>query len=416
MKTAGIIAEYNPFHNGHQYHIEETRQLTGADFIIAIMSGNFVQRGGPAIIDKYQRTLAALSAGCDLVLELPAVYSCSSAEFFASGAVSLLENLGVCDFLSFGSEKGSLQELSRISDILLEEPEEYRLLLKESLKEGHSFPKARQNALTLYCTVNQDCQFSNEFWDCLKESNNILALEYLKAIKKQNSSMKPVTIFRKNTSYHDKKLYEKISSATAIRHCILQNKDTGNLKTSIPASTFHILTEAVQNHSFLDLNDLTPYLHQAVLNLNPDADILDLGEELTNRLQKLSWSVLNFQEVTEALKNRQVTETRIRRGLLHLILGLTKTEFTEQFSRNPAPYVKILGFRKQSSALLKTIKANSRIPVITKPAHGKKRIAPEDYWVFELENKADALYQSMVYLKSGLKLPNTFEHNPVILP
>lgn len=416
MITAGIIAEYNPFHNGHQYHIEETRRLTGADFVIAIMSGNFVQRGGPAIIDKYQRTQAALSAGCDLVLELPTIYSCSSAEFFASGAVSLLENLGVCDFLSFGSEKGNLEELSHLADILLEEPEEYRNFLKTGLKQGYSFPKARQDALVAYCKANNHCQFSNEFWDCLKESNNILALEYLKAIKKYNSSMEPVTIFRKNTSYHDKKLYEEISSATAIRHWILHKSEMDILKTTLPPATFRILTKAGQNHSFLDVDDLTPYLHQALLNPDPDSDILDLGEELMNRIQRLSWASESFQTITDALKNKQITETRVRRGLLHLILGLTKDKFTEQFSRNPAPYVKILGFRKESSALLKSIKANSRIPVITKPAHGKKLIAPEDFWVFDMENKADTLYQSMVYLKSGLKTQNTFTQSPIILP
>lgn len=416
MTTVGIIAEYNPFHNGHQYHIEETRKKTGADYIIAIMSGNFVQRGCPAIINKHQRAQAALSAGCDLVLELPVIYSCSSAEFFASGAVSILDQLHICDYLSFGSEKGGLSEFSFVSRILLEEPEEYRILLKSALKEGKSFPAARQNALASYCAKHSNCQFSNEFWDCLRESNNILALEYLKAIKKYNSSMKPITISRKNTSYHDKKLYEEISSATAIRHWILQGNGTAGLKTTLSPASFQLLQKAWETHTCLDTNDLTPYLHQALLHLDFQSDILDLGKESIHRLQKIIWSSSNFEEITSLLKTRHLTETRIRRGLLHLILGLQKGKFEEQFLRNPAPYVKILGFRKQSSPLLKAIQSNTQIPVITKPAHGKKQIAPEDFWVFAMENRADTLYQSMVYQKSGLSLPPSLAQSPILLP
>ncbi|MDO4556822.1 MAG: nucleotidyltransferase family protein, partial [Lachnospiraceae bacterium] len=233
MKTAGIIAEYNPFHYGHQYHIEQTRKKTGADYVIAIISGNFVQRGAPSVIDKYQRTKAALSSGCDLVLELPVVYSSASAEFFASGAVCLLDSLGICDFLSFGSEAGKLDQLSVLSDILREEPSDFKNILKFYLREGMSFPLAREKALHTYCDSILHCQFSNDFWSSLKQSNNILALEYLKSLKKIRSGIFPVTITRKNAPYHDKKLYEDFSSATAIRHTLFTSKDCSQIKHSV---------------------------------------------------------------------------------------------------------------------------------------------------------------------------------------
>lgn len=463
MKTAGIIAEYNPFHKGHEYHIEQTRKITGADYIIAIMSGDFVQRGAPAIIDKYQRTLSALCCGCDLVLELPSIYSTSSAEFFAAGAVLLLDRLGVCDYLSFGSEKGNLFELSALAEILSDEPPFYQTLLKAELKKGTSYPQARQSALLAYCRTTSNCQFCNDFWDCFKEPNNILALEYLKALKKYGCKMVPVTISRKNTSYHDKKLYQDISSATAIRHWLSsQKKDAAPenlepLSYTVPSPSFELLKQAYQADTILELDHLTPYLHAALLQKTVDesyfhtslfrntADntslssapsrsitddtslrptlsqpasgnkILDFDEELFNRLKKLPWTGLSFLEIADQLKSRKFTSTRIQRGLLHLILSLREEDFMNQFQKNPSPYVKILGFRKQSAPLLKAIKANSSIPVITKAAHAKKILPASAYWAFQMDVQARLLYQSMIFQISGYKLPGAFTASPVIL-
>lgn len=415
MKTAAIIAEYNPFHKGHAYHIEKTRQETGADYIVAIMSGDFVQRGAPAFMDKYDRARSALLSGCDLVVELPVIYSSSSAEFFASGAVALLTRLGVCDFLSFGSEEGRLDQLSFLADLLVSEPEEYRLLLKEQLKKGLSYPKAREIALSTYCKSKGFCQFSNEFWDCLKQSNNILALEYLKALKKQNSPMTPVTISRKNTSYHDKNLYDGISSATAIRHFFLEQEDLSPLNHCVPESTYAALKKCRANHCFLDVDDLTPYLHSALLPSFPKDMIWDLNQELENRLSRLPWATLTFSEIADQLKSRQITGTRISRGLLHLILNLSESFFMEQYERNPAPYLRVLGFCKESQPLLKAIKANSQIPVITKPAHGKTRIPSLDYPVFEMDLRAGRLYQSMIFQKSGYRLPDPLSRSPLVI-
>lgn len=415
MKVAGIVAEYNPFHNGHKYHIEETKKQTGADYVIAIMSGDFVQRGAPAIMDKYQRAYCALSNGCDLVLELPVIYSTSSAEFFASGAVLSLDRLGVCDYLSFGSESGSLEELSLLADFLLEEPAEYQVQLKNHLKSGLSFPAARAQAIKESFDTSFHCQFSNDFLENLSGSNNILALEYLKALKKSKSKLTPITVERKNTSYHDKKLHENISSATAIRASILKNEDINRVFSSVPEETFAHLAKNQQENIFPDFEQLTPYLHSALLHEKDLSSILDWDTELSNRIQHISWPTLRFPEITDALKSRHLTQTRIQRALLHLILQLEKAPFEEQCERNPIPYSRILGFRKDSSSLLRAIKKQSSIPLITKPASITKSIAKEDNWVWDMDLKAATLYQSILFQNGGVKLPSPYTRSPILL-
>jgi predicted nucleotidyltransferase len=415
MKVAGIIAEYNPFHNGHQYHIEKTREITKADYIIGIMSGDFVQRGAPAFLDKYQRTYSALQNGCDLVLELPVFYSTSSAEFFAFGAVSLLEHLGVCDFLSFGSENGLLDELRTISHLLVAEPKEYQEALRAELKLGHSYPKARENALSTYARSASNCQFHNDILAELNKPNNILALEYLKSLEKQSGKMVPVTVSRKNTSYHDKKIYADISSATAIRHWIRTKEDLTPLSGTVPAETFASLEENRKNNSLVFSDQLTPYLHEKLVFHPTDCQIVDLDTELSKRLSKLSWATLTFSEIAARLKSRKFTASRISRGLLHLILSMEQEAFSHQYEENPAPYVKILGFRKEASPLLKAIKKNAALPVVTKPARAKKLLPSSASWAWEMDVRARNLYQSLVFQKSGICLPGPFSQSPIVL-
>ncbi len=415
MKVAGIIAEYNPFHNGHQFHIEETKKITGADYVIAIMSGDFVQRGAPAILDKYHRAHCALASGCDLVLELPLIYSTASAEFFANGAVLSLHNLGVCDFLSFGTEQGSLEELSLLVDLLLEEPEEYQLILRNQLKGGLSFPAARAIALEEYLTRHSDCQFSNNFFQQLGGSNNILALEYLKSIKKAKSNLVPLTIKRKNASYHDKKLHESISSATAIRNALLKNKKIEDIFSSVPKETFHYLAKQQEKQALPDFDHLTPYLHSILLQEKNLAKYLDWDEELANRMTRIPWETMTFTEIVDALKSRHLTQTRIQRALLHLLLQLDSETFTEQYQRNPIPYLRILGFRKESSPLLRAIKEHASVPIITKPASITKQIPPEDQWVWEMDLQGAKLYQSLLFYHFGEKLPSPYSRSPILL-
>ncbi|MBR4277086.1 MAG: nucleotidyltransferase family protein, partial [Lachnospiraceae bacterium] len=209
MIVNGIIAEYNPFHNGHIAHLEKTKEQTNADYTIVAMSGNFVQRGAPAVVDKYVRTKMALEGGADLVLEIPTCYSTSSAEYFASAGVALLDKIGVVDYLSFGSESGDIEILNHIASILLEEPPEFSEYMQRYLREGYTYPLARNNALI---------QYENSLFDAtrvLESPNNILAIEYIKAILRRESTITPFTIKRQGSNYHDRYMADNATSASA---------------------------------------------------------------------------------------------------------------------------------------------------------------------------------------------------------
>ena len=231
----GIISEYNPFHNGHLYHLIESKRITHSDYSIAIMSGNFTQRGEVSIIDKWSKAQMAIENGIDLVIELPTLYAISSAENFASGAIKILDSLGIVDYISFGSESNDISILQDIASVLCSEPNEYKTLLSHELSKGESFPKAREKALMMY--LNNVRRFAN----VLSSPNNILGIEYLKALKNQNSHIEPITIKRKDSNYNDNTISasSKFSSATAIRNaCFRRNLDV--LKNVMPKSSCEI--------------------------------------------------------------------------------------------------------------------------------------------------------------------------------
>ena len=246
MNILGIIVEYNPFHNGHLFHLEQAKKLANADYVIAVMSGNFMQRGVPAFLDKWSRTKMALSCGVDMVIELPVTHASTSAENFAFGAISILENLKIVDSVCFGSELGNIETLKELSNILSNEPNSFKKHLKEHLDLGLTFPKARSNALYKYITENNLFSISNEHLEnILNSPNNILGIEYLKALNKLHSNIVPYTITRKTAGYHDVEIHDSISSATAIRNSV-DNLDL--IKSSMPDAAFEILKE--------DLNEL----------------------------------------------------------------------------------------------------------------------------------------------------------------
>ena len=237
----GIICEYNPFHNGHLYHLNASKKMTNSDYSIAILSGNFTQRGEPSIVDKWAKTKMAIESGIDLVIELPTLYSISSAEYFAFGSIRLLEMLGIVDFVSFGSECEDISVLNDIANVLCEEPKEYKTLLSHELAKGVSFPKARETALMMY--LNNVRRFAN----VLSSPNNILGIEYLKALKRLNSHMKPITIKRTSAGHNENKIRanSKIASGTAIRN-LCQSSDISLLQNVMPQSSFRILNENIR--------------------------------------------------------------------------------------------------------------------------------------------------------------------------
>lgn len=400
MKIAGIIAEYNPFHPGHQFHIEETRRLTGADRVIVVMSGNFVQRGEPAIADKKLRAQSALAGGADLVLELPGYYATASAEYFATAGVKILNSLGCVDLLSFGAETDDLNALERIADLLIREPHEYQELLKKHLKEGCPFPEAREKAL-LACPGTNDLPKG-----ILKTPNNILAIEYLKAMRREHASMIPLVIRRMGSDYHETDLKpDAFPSATALRNAILQGK-----YPVIPAD--EALHDSWGKKNYVVWDDLIPYLGY-IHTTDPErihrtfGMDTDMGNRTIKALDQLASTGyhVSYDQLVSMIHSRSFTDTAVKRALLHLVLGLEKKDIPKAAVQIELPYAKILGFRKSSSDLLKTIQDTTSIDIIHTTGEGLSLYTPESPAgrMFEADLAMTRLYRRIASRKSGLE-------------
>ena len=354
MKIVGLIAEYNPFHNGHQYHIEKAKEKTGADTVIVIMSGNFVQRGAPAIMPKHLRTQMALNVGVSLVIELPVCYATGTAEQFAYGAVSVLNSLGCVDTICFGSECGDIHILNELAQILCDEPTEYKDCLQKHLRNGLSFPLARQKTM-------DEIYPSRHFGDILGCPNNILGIEYLKALYRLNSKIEPYTIQRISSQYHDVELQERFSSATALRQTITSG-DFAKLSGQIPCSNIDLFEEYYQKRFPVYANDFSLLLKYRLLNETKSSltQYADVSEELANRIRNQLNNFVSYEQFCELLKTKEVTYSRISRALLHILLGVKKIDYTD------ITYARVLGFKKDDSDVLTEIKNKAAIPLLTK--------------------------------------------------
>ncbi|MGN0354061.1 MAG: nucleotidyltransferase [Muricoprocola sp.] len=420
MNITGIIAEYNPFHTGHAYHLEHARRITGADYIVVVMSGNYVQRGEPALIDKYHRTEMALDGGADLVLELPLRCACGSAEYFAKGAVSLLESLGCVTHLCFGSETTDLSVLEQAAALLTKEPEHYRAALQECLKKGYSFPKARFEALK-HCITNLP--------ESMKEPNSTLGIEYLKSLKQLDSSMIPVAIPRIGNGYHDHDLTKEFASATSLRSSILKSTSSPfpglseEMLDYLTASGRRILSENYQVCYPVCTEDFSDFLQYRLIfadSWEDFADIYDISEELAKRIFNLRFQYHGFDSFVQLLKTKNQTELHLRRALLHIILQLKKPTSKDM---GLASYGRILGFKKESSPLLRLIKDRSSIPLISKMADAKKILSEYPYenssrnqqalTEFEESLKASHLYESILQQKFSKNFQTEFQYQIV---
>jgi len=358
--VVAIIGEYNPFHNGHAYHIQKTKEMTNADYVIAIISGNFVQRGNVSLIDKWSKADMALQNGVDLVIELPTVYSISSAENFAYGAIKILNSLKIVDTLSFGSEFCDLEVLEKISDVLSNEPPEFKALLEHELSKGVSFPKARENALLMY--LNDIRKYAN----ILSSPNNILAIEYLKALKKTKSKIKPLAIKRINVGYNDLETKNNFASATAIRKKIIDNTPAGISKL-MPSSSYKVLYNSIKKGHYV--KDITTFEKEIIYSLRrmstaEIAKLPDVSEGLENNIQDAANSCNTLSEFMNIVKSKRYTSTRIQRILLYALLGITKEDIKVSYKINP--YVRILGMNNKGKELLSLISHSSpKLNVIT---------------------------------------------------
>lgn len=410
-KANGIVAEYNPFHNGHLFQLTDAREKTGADYTIVVMSGNFTQRGTPALINKYDRARMALQCGADLVLELPILYAASSAEFFATGAVSMLDKLGVTDYLCFGSECGDLTILQHIADILAKEPPEYTSHLKSSLRQGMSYPIARTDALIHTDPSLNDCD------DILKSANNILAIEYLKALKRRKSSILPVTTLRNTSGYHDRMMNQYFSSALALRQAVYDNCDPGIFASQMPPQAYEILADALQNQSVLQLNDLSSQLHYKLLSLTDTgySQYLDVSEDLSDRIRKHLYHFKDYRSFCDLLKTKELTYTRISRCLLHILLDITKEDMILAKEHDYICYARVLGFQRDAAPLLSEIKKRSSIPMITKLSDAENNL-PEDVFAYlKKEQRMNTIYAGCMSNHSAQPMQNEYSTPLVIL-
>lgn len=394
MKTVGLITEYNPFHNGHAYHIEKAKMLTGADRVIVVMSGDFVQRGAPAVMPKHLRAESALLSGASLIIELPVCFATGSAEYFAQGSISLLNRLGCIDSICFGSECGDLHLLKEIAQILADEPIEYQTALKQALKEGASFPAARQEALNIY---------SDKYSEILASPNNILGIEYLKALAKIHGKMEPFTIKRIGAGYHDMDIDGQFSSATAIRSDIYQLADVNSsseslplthIQTQVPSSCHELMKKNYQTRYPVKADDFSLLLKAKLLSETAGSlsHYLDMSPELANRILRLRNDYLSFEQFCDLLKTKELTRSRISRSFIHVLLGITNDWLTAM--KAPAPYARILGFRRDHADLLGILKRTSDIPLITSPARAV--LADTAYQMLELDIYASNLYESVI--------------------
>ncbi|WP_288543696.1 nucleotidyltransferase family protein [uncultured Clostridium sp.] len=415
MKIVGLITEYNPFHAGHLYHMQRARELTGADYCVVLMSGSFVQRGEPAIFDKYRRTKAALLAGADLVLEMPVAFSTASAHEFAAYGVALLSAIGV-DAVVFGSECGQIKTLKQAAYALNHESVEFRERLQKGLKAGLTYPQARAKALeetqadgTSVENVedfhaNTDVSESHIWSSVLNSPNNILGIEYLRAAEALHSPMEFYTISREGSGYHEDTLADaNFPSASAIRgiirNSLSKDKDLLDILAShLPAVTHPAYTGAVP--VFVD--DFSELLNAAVLQMQATFSIADLSPELAARLTKPPYCPLSFEERIQALKTRQLTYTRVSRALLHLILDMHEEDISRWKDEGYALYARILGFRRQSSPLLSCLHKKSCIPLITKMADAAQNLSPSALALLEQEVYASHLYQTVRMKRGGV--------------
>ncbi|MGN1175321.1 MAG: nucleotidyltransferase [Roseburia sp.] len=415
MKVTGIIAEYNPFHNGHLYQLTEARKKTDADFIIVVMSGDFMQRGTPAIINKWERTRMALSGGADLVLELPCVFATASANMFALGGISLLARTGVVTDLCFGAETDSITDFLTLAKFLNEEPDFFKNALKNELKTGISFPAARSSALSAEASL----PLSSE--KLLSSPNNILGIEYCKALFALSSSIKPHIIKREGSGYNDREVnkQDRFASASAIRTVLLnpsKGRSSSDLSSFLPASSLDILKNSKNKLAFLSENDFSLLLHYQLLR---EMDLgfssySDVSKDLSNRIKNRISGFTSWSDFALSLKTKELTYTRINRALTHILLGITDDNFL--FAKSNLPlYLRILGFSKNASLLLSSIKHNSSIPLISKLADAKNSLSDASYDMLKADIFASDIYRTVKTAKTGQNDPNEFKQSLILL-
>lgn len=378
MNVVGIIAEYNPFHEGHAYQIQKAKEQCGAEFAVVVMNGDFVQRGEPAIFDKYTRTKEALLGGADLIFELPVRFGLSSAGDFAMGGILALNALAFVTHLCFGTETGDLTPLLQAASFLCDEPDSYRTRVKHFVKQGILYPKARSLALAA------ESGLPTETWD---SPNNILGLEYCVALQKLHSKIKPFTIRREGQGYHDNDTpaLSDFPSATFLRKQIRKAGEKENLSLSDFSSMI--------GYSLLTAKDLC-----RIKDITPD-----LSDRIRNELPKYR----EINEFVKTIKNPSLTTGRIKRSFFQCLFDIEKEEPV-------MPYLRVLGMKKEASSLLSQ-KENASCQILTKLAFDVPKMDDTAKKLFAKDLLASDLYRQVFCHKYNQTLPNEYQHSPIVL-
>lgn len=447
MKVVGIIAEYNPFHLGHAYQLGYVKEVLKADAVVVAMSGDFVQRGTPALLEKHVRAKMALLGGADLVLELPVQWASASAERFALGGTALLDSLGIVDELCFGCESGATADFTAAAKLLCEEPEEYRRLLQAYLTQGKSFPAARAAAFHAYRALpsaREDASCTDKSVhaadDLLSSPNNILGIEYCKALLRLSSHIRPQAIKRRGASYHDTSLSENLlPSASGIRKAVSEylrtsgtspdsgsfcSPDSGSFcsppafESRMPKSAYCLLMDALSRQETVteDSMDLLLFyaLQQAIYS-NTLTQVQDMTPALSRRITHTIRQYRSFSQYTQLLKTREITHTHLRRALLHVFLGLRGSDTLPS-------YVRILGFRRQSAWLLKELQTHAKLPLIMKAASAKQQLSEAARKSFQENMYCSGLYDMLIMAnqaaqqKAPKAIPHEYQKPMVIVP
>ena len=419
MNILGLVVEYNPFHNGHLYHLEKSKEITNATHTVAIMSGNFLQRGEPALFDKYTRAKAAVENGVDLVIELPTLFACQSAEIFSHGAISTLNSLNCINSICFGSEVGNIDILYTIASILVNEPDDFKVSLKKYLKEGMLFPSARSNALFDYISKNKLINISKEdLLNILNSSNNILGIEYIKSIVRLNSNIKPYTITRVKSEYNSEKINSSICSATAIRKSLKDNSDVTLLYNVIPNKTYNIIKDSMDNkfNPMFDENYFEILSSIILRDFNYLNNYFDVNEGIENKIYQSIFTSSSLNDLHNSIKSKRYTLTKVKRILNNILLGITKDDVTLVKDINIVPYIRVLAFNDKGREIIKSIKNNSEINIINK--FSKVSFALDDdkfKTLIDYDIKASNIY-NMIYYKNNkqlLKGPMDYYLSPI---
>ena len=402
MQAVGLVVEYNPFHNGHLHHVQQAKLSTQADVAVAVMSGQFLQRGEPALVDKWHRTKMALASGVDVVIELPYIFSTAQANQFASGAVQLLQAVQ-CSYLAFGSEQGSIKPFLNSYHLIDSNRVKYDQIIRESVQQGKSYPQALHAAYEKLKQLNP-----NSYID-LAQPNNILGFHYVEAIKKHQCTMKPATIQRIAAGYHDAiDVDSEIASATGIRQALFSGQSVQEIADYLPPTSVKQLNNWQQTHGqFTSWESFWPLLKYAILRHTPAQlkRFADVSEGLENSLIKHARTSESYSEFMNALKSKRYTWTRLQRMLTHIFTGVTK----EQLHAYAEPsYIRILGMTEAGQKYISTIKKSLTLPLIS-------RVAAVHDPILEIDLHATEMYQLGIAQFSNKKIDEDYKTPPIRL-